>query len=88
MSALRTFGAVAGTGRRAGPGISVEREFEAALAQSQVAMMLRIQAERLAGLQLDLEDYKARTNSTNRGSQPSHLQPSSCIPGRSFAGSN
>ena len=33
--------------------------FEAALAQSQVVMMLRIQAERLAGLQLDLEEYKA-----------------------------
>ncbi len=27
--------------------------------QSQVVMMLRIQAERLAGLQLDLEEYKA-----------------------------
>ncbi len=43
----------------AGPGIAIERNFEAALRQSQVMMMLRIQAERLAGLQLDLEDYKA-----------------------------
>src|SRR5580700_7898090 len=43
----------------AGPGIAIERNFEAALRQSQVVMMLRIQAERLAGLQLDLEDYKA-----------------------------
>jgi aspartate carbamoyltransferase catalytic subunit len=42
-----------------GPGITVERDFEAALRQSQVVMMLRIQAERLAGLQLDLEEYKA-----------------------------
>jgi aspartate carbamoyltransferase catalytic subunit len=42
----------------AGPGISVERDFEAALRQSQVVMMLRIQAERLAGLQLDLAQYK------------------------------
>ena len=42
----------------AGPGIRVERDFEAVLKQSQVVMMLRIQAERLAGLQLDLEDYK------------------------------
>ena len=42
----------------AGPGISVERNFDAALAQSQVVMMLRIQAERLAGLQLDLAQYK------------------------------
>lgn len=44
---------------RAGPGIAIERDFEAALRQSQVVMMLRIQAERLAGLQLDLEQYKA-----------------------------
>ena len=44
---------------KAGPGISIERNFEAAIGQSQVVMMLRIQAERLAGLQIDLEDYKA-----------------------------
>jgi aspartate carbamoyltransferase catalytic subunit len=43
----------------AGPGITVERDFEAALRQSQAVMMLRIQAERLAGLQVDLEEYKA-----------------------------
>jgi aspartate carbamoyltransferase catalytic subunit len=41
------------------PGIVIERNFETALRQSQVVMMLRIQAERLAGLQLDLEEYKA-----------------------------
>jgi aspartate carbamoyltransferase catalytic subunit len=44
---------------QAGPGISVERDFDAALHQSHVVMMLRIQGERLAGLQLDLEQYKA-----------------------------
>jgi aspartate carbamoyltransferase catalytic subunit len=44
---------------RSGPGIEIERNFETALAQSHVVMMLRIQAERLAGLQLDLEEYKA-----------------------------
>ncbi len=44
---------------QAGPGIEIERDFTRALAQSQVVMMLRIQAERLAGLQLDLEEYKA-----------------------------
>jgi aspartate carbamoyltransferase catalytic subunit len=43
---------------QAGPGIEIVRDFEAALRQSQVVMMLRIQAERLAGLQLDLEEYK------------------------------
>ena len=42
-----------------GPGIQIERNFEGALRQSQAVMMLRIQAERLAGLQLDLEQYKA-----------------------------
>jgi aspartate carbamoyltransferase catalytic subunit len=44
---------------QAGPCIEIVRDFEAALRQSQVVMMLRIQAERLAGLQLDLDDYKA-----------------------------
>ena len=39
-------------------GVSVERDFEAALGRSQVIMMLRIQAERLAGMQLDLAQYK------------------------------
>ena len=44
---------------QAGPGIEIVRDFEAALRQSQVVMMLRIQAERLAGLKLDLDEYKA-----------------------------
>jgi aspartate carbamoyltransferase catalytic subunit len=44
---------------KAGPGIEIERDFDAALRQSQAVMMLRIQAERLAGLQLDLAEYKA-----------------------------
>ena len=43
----------------AGPGVTIERDFEAALKQSQVVMMLRIQEERLAGMQLDLAEYKA-----------------------------
>jgi aspartate carbamoyltransferase catalytic subunit len=43
----------------AGPGIAIERDFEAALRQSQAVMMLRIQAERLAGMQLDLDEFKA-----------------------------
>lgn len=41
-----------------GPGISIERDFEAALRRSQIVMMLRIQAERLAGLKIDLSEYK------------------------------
>ena len=50
----------------AGPGISIERDFEAALAQSHAVMMLRIQAERLAGLQLDLDEYKAKYQLTGQ----------------------
>jgi aspartate carbamoyltransferase catalytic subunit len=42
------------------PNVVIERDFDRALSQSQIVMMLRIQAERLAGLALDLEDYKAR----------------------------
>ncbi|MGH9598819.1 MAG: hypothetical protein ACRD27_03075, partial [Terracidiphilus sp.] len=49
-----------------GPGIAVERDFDAVLRQSQVVMMLRIQAERLAGLQLDLEEYKANFQLTGQ----------------------
>jgi len=44
---------------RSGPGIEIERDFDRALARSQAVMMLRIQAERLAGQQLDLDEYKA-----------------------------
>ena len=43
-----------------GAGIEIERDFDRALRQAQVAMMLRIQRERLAGLELDLADYIAR----------------------------
>ncbi len=43
-----------------GPGVAIERDFDRALDQSNIVMMLRIQAERLAGLHLDLEAYKAR----------------------------
>jgi aspartate carbamoyltransferase catalytic subunit len=40
-----------------GEGIEISRDFDAALKQSQVAMMLRIQRERLSGLELDLGEY-------------------------------
>lgn len=43
-----------------GPNIEIERDFEKALSQADVAMMLRIQKERLAGLQIDLENYISR----------------------------
>jgi aspartate carbamoyltransferase catalytic subunit len=43
-----------------GPAIEIERDFDAALRRADVAMMLRIQRERLAGAALDLEEYAAR----------------------------
>ena len=43
-----------------GPGISIERDLERAMQQATVVMMLRIQAERLAGLHIDLDDYRDR----------------------------
>jgi aspartate carbamoyltransferase catalytic subunit len=43
-----------------GPGIVIVRDFDAALRQSKIVMMLRIQAERLAGLQIDLDNYRSR----------------------------
>ncbi len=42
-----------------GPGVFIERDLDAALGRSDVVMMLRIQAERLAGLHLDLDAYRA-----------------------------
>ena len=49
-----------------GPGIQIERDFDRALRQSQAIMMLRIQAERLAGLRLDLDEYKAQYQLTGQ----------------------
>src|SRR6185437_9526630 len=43
-----------------GPGVEIVRDFDAALRRAQVAMMLRIQKERLAGLELNLADYITR----------------------------
>jgi aspartate carbamoyltransferase catalytic subunit len=43
-----------------GPGVVIERGFDKALRESQIVMMLRIQAERLAGLKLDLSEYVAQ----------------------------
>ncbi|MBN9615495.1 MAG: aspartate carbamoyltransferase catalytic subunit [Acidobacteriales bacterium] len=43
-----------------GPGVEIVRDFDEALGRAQVLMMLRIQKERLAGLELDLADYIAR----------------------------
>ena len=40
-----------------GPEVEIVRDFEAVLARAQVVMMLRIQRERLAGMELDLAAY-------------------------------
>jgi aspartate carbamoyltransferase catalytic subunit len=42
------------------PTLEIARDFDAALKNADVAMMLRIQSERLANLKLDLPDYIAR----------------------------
>lgn len=43
-----------------GPGISIERDFDRALQQTHMVMMLRIQKERLTGVHIDLEEYVSR----------------------------
>ncbi len=43
-----------------GPGISIERDFDRALKQAKIVMMLRIQKERLTGVHIDLDEYTAR----------------------------
>jgi aspartate carbamoyltransferase catalytic subunit len=41
-------------------GVEIERDFDRALRQANIAMMLRIQKERLAGTTLDIAEYIAR----------------------------
>jgi aspartate carbamoyltransferase catalytic subunit len=43
-----------------GEGVEIVRDFDEALQRAQVVMMLRIQRERLAGLELDLAEYTDR----------------------------
>jgi aspartate carbamoyltransferase catalytic subunit len=43
-----------------GPGITIERDFDRALKQSEIVMMLRIQKERLTGVHIDLDEYTTR----------------------------
>jgi aspartate carbamoyltransferase catalytic subunit len=43
-----------------GEGVEIERDFDAALSRAQVVMMLRIQRERLAGMEIDLANYIVR----------------------------
>jgi aspartate carbamoyltransferase catalytic subunit len=59
------------------PGIRVERDFDTALRHSTVVMMLRIQAERLAGMQIDLQQYKASYQLT--GQRLATLAPAALV---------
>ena len=60
-----------------GQGVEIFRDFEQALAASQVVMMLRIQRERLAGLQLDLAGYVDRYQLT--GERLARLAPAAVV---------
>jgi aspartate carbamoyltransferase catalytic subunit len=51
---------LAGVKLPGGAGIEIERNFDAALERADVAMMLRIQKERLLGTALNLDEYVAR----------------------------
>nr|WP_245536420.1 aspartate carbamoyltransferase catalytic subunit [Terriglobus saanensis] len=43
-----------------GEGVEIERDFDAALQRATVAMMLRVQRERLAGMELNVAEYVAK----------------------------
>jgi aspartate carbamoyltransferase catalytic subunit len=70
------------------PAIEIERDFDRALAQAHVVMMLRIQRERLAGLEIDLEDYTARYQMTLDRLRPHQtvMHPGPMIRGLEIAG--
>jgi aspartate carbamoyltransferase catalytic subunit len=78
-----------------GEGVEIVRDFDAALKRAQVAMMLRIQKERLAGLELDLGDYieryqlngeRLRASATEALAMPLVLHPGPMIRGLEIAG--
>ena len=71
-----------------GDGVEIVRDFDAALARSQVVMMLRIQRERLAGLELDLAEYIARYQLTEKRLSPAQivLHPGPMIRGLEIQG--
>lgn len=60
-----------------GPGISIERNFDHAMRNAQVVMMLRIQKERLAGLEINLNDYIA--NYQLHGERLAHNAPRALV---------
>ena len=52
------------------PNLEIERDFDKALEEADVVMMLRIQRERLSGLDIDLPDYMARYQLNGRRLAP------------------
>ncbi len=77
--------------RGLGEGVEIERDFDRALGRAQVVMMLRIQRERLAGLEFDLGEYVVRYQLSEerlRGHGPEVLvmHPGPMIRGLEIAG--
>ena len=63
-----------------GEGVEIVRDFDEAVERSQVLMMLRIQRERLAGLELDLPGYIARYQLTEaRADRLSRFVPNGLV---------
>jgi aspartate carbamoyltransferase catalytic subunit len=78
-----------------GPGVEIERDFDKALRQAQVVMMLRIQRERLAGLEVDLAEYidryqlhmeRLEKNASDALVMPLVMHPGPMIRGMEIAG--
>ena len=72
-------------------GVTIERDFDRALEQATVVMMLRIQRERLSGLELDLNEYMARYQLSEerlaaRAAEALVLHPGPMIRGLEIAG--
>ncbi len=73
------------------PGVEIARDFDEALKEADAIMMLRIQRERLAGLEIDLNEYIARYQLDQHGlaaCKPSIvvLHPGPMIRGLEIAG--
>ena len=58
------------------PGVRLTRDFDAALPEADVVMMLRVQKERLAGLQLSVDEY---VRSYQLTSERLALAPANCL---------
>ena len=78
-----------------GAGVEIERDFDRALARADVVMMLRIQKERLAGVDLDLGEYIARyqlsverlaASARNTAAMPLVMHPGPIIRGLEITG--